>query len=197
MIIGLYGGTFDPIHFGHLFLSEWIREKLMLDKIIFIPAYIPPHKQIQEISHADHRSKMVAIAIEDNPFFEISSYEIEKRNISYSIETIMHFRRKYHLSANQLYFFIGSDSLMDFETWHMPNQILGNSRVVVYRRFSADFSTVRKEYLEKVMLVDNPLIEISSSEIRRRVAKGLSIKYMVSPKVGTFIHAHSLYEKKS
>ena len=195
MKVGLYGGTFDPIHIGHLLLAEWTRVKLNLNKIIFLPALIPPHKQDHAITKPQSRLQMVQLAIQENPYFQASDFEIEKGDISYSIETILRFKELYHLSNRQLYFLVGADSIIDFPAWRAPDKILQNCRVVVYRRPNFDLLTAQTKYMSKVIQIDNPIIEISSSDIRQRVSKGYSIKYLVPYCIEEFIFNNALYKK--
>lgn len=197
MKVGLYGGTFDPIHMGHLLLAEWARDKFNLTKVIFVPTLIPPHKQHHNITSAHQRFEMVRLAIQGNPHFEVSNIEIKRKDVSYSIETIVKFRRRYQLSKKQLYFLIGADSLIEFSSWRTPRQILKNCQVAVYRRSNFDVSKAEAEYLNNVIIIDNPLIDISSSDIRERILKGKSIKYMVSPSVEEFISKSAIYKKNS
>ncbi len=197
MKMGLYGGTFDPIHNGHLLLAEWIREKLELDKIAFIPAFIPPHKMTQKITAAELRFQMIQLAIRSNPHFEVSDYEVNKQGVSFSIDSILHFRSLYGMRPEQLFFLIGSDSLIDFDGWYKPDEILKNCRIIVYRRSHFNPAMVKHAYVQRVTFVENPYIDISSSDIRSRVFQGRSIKYMVSPEVEAFILGNSLYVNKS
>lgn len=195
MKIALYGGSFDPIHYAHLLLAEWIREELALNKIIFIPAFIPPHKQTQNISAAALRLEMIKLAIQDNPHFDVSAYEIEKADISYSINTILFYRNYYQLPAAQLFFLIGDDNLALFSSWKNPEKIVENCQVIVYRRNKVDRATTTTTFHTKMKFIQNPIIDISSSAIRDRIAAGLSIKYMVSPPVEAFILKNGLYKK--
>lgn len=195
MRIGIYGGTFDPIHFGHLILSEWIRESLDLEKIIFIPAFIPPHKTEKTITPPSDRKRMLLMAIENNPCFRMSDYELEKQGVSFSIDTITYYRERYGLDKSDLYFLIGSDSLHDFHTWHQPEKILSLCEVVVYHRPGYDVDAVDPKWKNSVHIYNNPRIEISSTVIRARVALGLSIKYMLPSNVEKYIRDHSLYQK--
>jgi nicotinate-nucleotide adenylyltransferase len=195
MKIGILGGTFDPIHFGHLILSEWIRESLDLEKVIFIPAFIPPHKTEKIITPSSDRKSMILMAIKNNPCFQMSEYELEKKGISYSIDTIAYYRDRYGLGKSDLYFLIGSDSLHDFHTWHQPEKILSRCEVVVYHRPGYDVDAVESKWRNNVHIYNNPRIEISSTVIRERVALGLSIKYMLPSNVEKYIRDHSLYQK--
>lgn len=192
--IGLFGGTFDPVHHAHLLLAEWIKEELSLSKIIFIPAFIPPHKIQHPITPAELRLEMVQLAISDNPAFAVSRVEIDKGDISYSIDTIMYFRRHLNITREQLFFIMGSDNLHQFSSWKSPDKIIDNCQVVVYKRINFDFSEFDPEYKHNMLLLQNPLINLSSSAIRERVLRGQSIKYMVPPLINEFISHHELYK---
>ena len=195
--IAIYGGSFNPIHIGHLLLAEWTREQLKLDKIVFIPSLIPPHKLNNKITEAHHRFKMVELAIQQNAHFSVSNFEIEKNQISFSINTILYFREHFQISEKQLYFLIGCDSLIDFPKWRDPDTILNSCTVVVYRRPLYNIADAKAEYQKKVLLVDNPLIDLSSSFIRNRIQQGKSIRYMVPFGVERYINRNLLYKKKS
>ncbi|MBD3289411.1 nicotinate (nicotinamide) nucleotide adenylyltransferase [candidate division KSB1 bacterium] len=197
MNIGLYGGTFDPVHIGHLLLAEWIREELDLRKIIFIPAAIPPHKQEKEITPSKIRMQMLEYAIRGNSSFKISDFELRNDDVSYSLTTILHFRESLKISRDNLFFIIGADNLVTFSSWHKPKEVLRNSSVVVYRRSGNKLSDVPDEFLNEMLVMNNPLIDISSSEIRERIRDGKTIKYMVPPKIETLIFENNLYKNKS
>jgi len=190
MKIGLFGGTFDPIHIGHLIIAEWIYEELALEKIIFIPAGDPPHKQSKKISSVKNRLDMVRHAIEDNPKFEISEFEVEKTGKSYSVETLEEFSK---LQAN-LFWIIGSDSLIDLPNWFLPDKIFELSTVVVYPRKDLEVEKAPKHFREKSLIVAAPQIEISSTEIRNRVSNGQTIRYLVPAKVEEYIYTNGLYK---
>ncbi len=197
MKICLYGGTFDPVHIGHLLLAEWIRDELDLRKIIFIPAAIPPHKQDKRITPADIRWQMLQLSIQGNPSFNISDFELKNKNVSYSLKTILHYRRTLKISRENLFFLIGADNLENFSSWYKPDEILNACHVVVYRRPGTIIADAPNEYVTKMKIMDNPLIAISSSDIRRRIRNGQSVKYMIPPHVETLIYENNLYKNKS
>ena len=197
MKIGLYGGTFDPVHIGHLLLAEWIRDELDLHEIIFIPAAIPPHKQDATISPPGIRWQMLKLSIQGNPSFKISDFELKNENVSYSLKTIQHYRHTLKKSRDNLFFLIGADNLATFSSWYKPNQILKNCQVVVYRRTGSTTADVPDEYITKMKIMKNPLIDISSSEIRNRIRNGQSVKYMIPQSVEALIYEKNLYKNKS
>lgn len=189
MRIGILGGTFNPVHMGHLILAEEALHKLKLDKVIFVPTLIPPHKSIEgKIKPAD-RLKMVEFAIKDNPSFSFSTYEMDSRKKSYSIDTLKQFRKVYGEDA-QLFFLTGSDSLKDLFSWKDVNEIFKISKFIVANRPGYPVSEVPKE-VETVVITP---IEVSSEDIRRRVREGRSIRYLVPERVRKYIISKKLYQ---
>lgn len=195
--LGIYGGTFDPIHHGHLIIAQHVQNALSLDKIIFIPAAIPPHKEHLQITENNLRWQMLKLAIESNSAFEGCSIELDKKGISFSIDTIELIRKKRNLSRDQLYFIIGADSLRDIHTWYRPEDIFKLSRVVVVPRPGVDLAKVSHKFRNQIINVDAPLIEISSSKIRELIRSGKSIRYLVPDRVEQFIRQHKLYTATS
>ncbi len=188
MRIGLLGGTFNPIHIGHLILAEEALSKLKLDKIVFVPTYIPPHKSVEGAIKPQDRLKMTALAIEDNPSFEVSDFEISSKKTSYSIDTLKEFRKKYGDDA-QLYFITGSDLLKDLFSWKNVNDIFKMSKFVVANRPGYPVKDVPRE-VETVVITP---IEVSAEDIRRRLRAGRSIRYLVPEKVRGYIIDRGLY----
>ena len=189
MRIGILGGTFNPIHIGHLILAEEALVKLNLDKVVFVPTYMPPHKSVEgNIKPAD-RLKMVELAIADNPAFAVSDYEVGSKKTSYSIETLKEFRARYGEDA-QLYFITGSDLLKDLFSWKNVNDIFKMSKFIVANRPGYPVKEVPKE-VETVVITP---IEVSSEDIRRRLKAGRSIRYLVPEKVRGYILEHDLYK---
>lgn len=193
---GLMGGTFDPIHIGHLMISEFIKEELGLDEIVFIPTGNPPHKQNSLI--ADHRYNMVELAISDNKGFSISDVETRRVKESYSIETINILKKELN---GKLYFMIGSDSLFQLKTWRKIEEL---AKLVEFacsiRPHYSEKEDIQREviYLKEkygviVHLVNSPLFEISSTEVRKRIKDNKSVKYIVPDKVIEYININNLY----
>lgn len=197
MKIGLFGGSFDPVHNGHLKIAEWTKNKLSLDKIIFIPAANPPHKLGAVIASAEHRLKMTQLAIEDHPDFEISDVEILRKGISYTIDTVYYFLGKYGLSPNQLFLLIGGDSLVDLPSWRYPDKIIERCTVVVFQRQGADLSAVPDSIANHVKILETPLIDISSTSIRKRIAAEESISDFTPHSVAKYIDKKGLYREIS
>jgi nicotinate-nucleotide adenylyltransferase len=192
MRIGILGGTFNPIHIGHLILAEEAHFKLKLDKLVFVPAFVPPHKSSSEVISAQDRLEMVRIAIEDNPAFDVSTFEIDSKKKSYSIDTLKEFRGVYGEDA-ELCFITGSDSLKDLFSWKNINDIFRISKFVVANRPGYPIKDVPKE-VDTVVITP---IEVSSEDIRKRLAGGRSIRYLVPEKVRKYILEHKLYLTKS
>ena len=194
MKICLFGGTFDPPHIGHLLIAQTVCEAEDFDKILFIPAFNPPHKK--SITPADHRIEMVKTAISDNPKFEYSNVDILRGGISYSIDSIMDVKRKVELNNDDLYYLIGSDSLIDFKNWEKPKQILDECNVIVAIRPGFRPSDIPPWILQKVHFANIPRFELSSSKIRSRWVEDLTIRYMVTLPIWEYINKNSLYSKK-
>lgn len=189
MRIGILGGTFNPIHIGHLILAEEALSKLGLDRVIFVPTYMPPHKNVEGNVKPAERLKMVELAISDNPAFAVSDYEIGSKKTSYSIETLKEFRKLYGEDA-QLYFITGSDLLKDLFSWKNVNDIFKMSKFIVANRPGYPVKEVPKE-VETVVITP---IEVSSDDIRRRLKSGRSIRYLVPDKVRHHIIDRGLYK---
>ncbi len=189
MRIGILGGTFNPIHMGHLILAEEALHKLKLDKVIFVPTLIPPHKSVDGKIKPGDRLNMVVLAIKDNPAFSFSTYEVDSKKKSYSIDTLREFRKIYG-QESQLFFLTGSDSLKDLFSWKDVNEIFKISKFIVANRPGYPLAEVPKE-VETVVITP---IEVSSEDIRRRIRSGRSIRYLVPEKVRKYIAGRKLYQ---
>ncbi len=191
--VGLYGGTFDPIHHAHLIVAEFIREEWHLDKVIFIPAGIPPHKQVY--SPKELRLQMVQVSIDDNPHFECSDIEVTNPAISYSVDTIAAMKEKLGLSPDALFWILGSDNFVSFHKWKAPERILELCQLVVFPRHYEDFERAPEEFRAhpRVHLMDAPVLEIASTQIRSFVKQSRSIRYLVPREVEGIIREHKLY----
>jgi nicotinate-nucleotide adenylyltransferase len=198
--IGVLGGTFDPIHLGHLIVAEDLREKLGLGEVLFIPAGRPWLKLEQEktISAAEHRLAMVRLVVASNSHFKVSAMEIERPGLSYSIDTILELKAKLGAQA-EIYFIVGPDALAELPKWKEPARLVEICQVVGIGRPVHEQVDLRKlessipGASQRIMLVDVPQIDISSTDIRRRVARGLSIRYLVPEAVEKYIEEHKLY----
>ncbi len=189
----LFGGTFDPPHFGHLIVAQTIFEAEHFDQIVFVPAHLPPHKKGMKISSVDNRLKMLEIATQDNPNFIISDIEISRGGISYSLETIRAYKEETGIDRKDLFYLIGSDSLKQFHTWQNPKEILEECRVIVAIRPGFRPSDIPNWILAKIQFANIPRIEISSTQIRERWVEDKTIRYMVTQPVWEFINEQNLY----
>jgi nicotinate-nucleotide adenylyltransferase len=189
MAIGIYGGSFDPIHFGHLITTLDVKEKRNLEKVFFIPSYISPLKQNIIAAEDYHRFKMVELAIQDVKDFLVSDFEIRRKKISYTIETLQEFKK----SFNDIELIIGFDNYLVFDKWYLPDEILNLAKVVVMKRQTENLDSVNNSFKDKMIFVDTPTIEISSTEIRNRVRNNLPIDFFVPQKVKEYIYKNGLY----
>lgn len=190
--IGVFGGTFDPIHTGHLVATEQIREKLDLEKILFIPCWIQPFKQKNKITSAADRLFMTKLAIQGNSYFQVSDIEIKRKKVSYTVETLRELKRKY--KNKQLYLILGSDNIRAIKKWYKPEEIFQLAKVVFVTRPGINQALSLKLPENSIRLAING-VNISSTQIREKVKKGESIKYLVPERVEKFIRANKLYLK--
>jgi nicotinate-nucleotide adenylyltransferase len=198
--VGVLGGTFDPIHLGHLIVAEDLGEKLGLGEVLFIPAGRPWLKLREEkpISAAEHRLAMVRLAVASNRYFKVSTMEIDRPGLSYSIDTILELQAKLGAQA-EIYFIVGPDALAELPKWKEPARLVEICQVVGIGRPAHEQVDLRKMERsvpgasQRIMLVDVPQIDISSTDIRRRVAQGLSLRYLVPEAVEKYIAEHKLY----
>jgi nicotinate-nucleotide adenylyltransferase len=189
--IGIFGGTFDPIHIGHLILAERAREELRLDAVVFVPALLPPHKVLgRSVAPAANRRDMLELAVASNTRFIVSGHEIERGGISYTVDTLRYFSEL--LPRAEFTLLLGGDNARDFGKWHDPETIVRLARVAVWDRPE---SRLPAELLPGVGFerIDSPLFDISSTEIRERVASGKSIRYMTPDVVIEYINKYGLY----
>jgi nicotinate-nucleotide adenylyltransferase len=192
--IGIFGGTFNPIHTGHLLIAQEVLRSLGLNVIIFVPVYIPPHKKDSDLVSAHDRYNMVKIAISNNPNFKVSASEIKRKGLSYSIDTLREFKRKFGRGTN-LYFIIGSDMARELKAWKQIDAINKLVKFVIVNR-----PGYRMKRLPRyAQLIDSPYINISSRRIRRLIKRGDSVRYLVPHKVLEYILKNKIYleERKS
>jgi nicotinate-nucleotide adenylyltransferase len=202
MRLGIFGGTFDPVHYGHLLLAECCREQCQLDEVWFLPTAIPPHKRDLALSPAENRVEMLDLAIAGHEAFAVCRYEIDRGGVNYTFETLEHLREE--VPCRELFFLLGADMLLDLPHWRQPARIIQSALPVVVRRPGAgelDFAGLARfatpERIEQIRLhqVEMPEIGISSTEIRRRSAAGLSIRYQTPRAVEKYIETQGLYRK--
>lgn len=204
--VGLLGGTFDPVHYGHLVIAEEVRTALDMTEMIFIPAGQPPHKPGRVITPPEHRLAMLELAIASNPHFTISLVEMDRPGLSYLIDTLRILRTEMGKDV-ELSFVIGWDSLEELHTWYQPQGILEqlDALVAVGRPGYVDGSAYNNKQLEarlpgitqRLRVVQTPQLNISSTNLRQRVAQGKPIKYQVPDTVERYIFEHGLYVSDS
>jgi len=193
MKICLFGGTFDPLHLGHLLIAQTVCEAENFDKVIFVPALNPPHKNGNKISSIENRMEMLESAIADNPKFEISNIEIQRGGTSYSIDTVTQFKSEYNISRQNLFFLIGSDTLKHFDKWKQPMDIVKEVMVLVAVRPGFRLSSIPNWILHNIQFANIPRFEISSTNIRKRWKENMTIRYMVPLSVWEIINKYNLY----
>jgi nicotinate-nucleotide adenylyltransferase len=198
----IFGGSYDPVHHGHLIVARGVAEKLGSTRVVLIPAKVSPHKESTAAS-GEQRLAMLRLAVEGDPLFEISDTELTRQTPSYSIETVEHFLAR---GVAQPTLVIGADSLSDLPRWHRAEELLDKARIVIAPRppsGKAEIERILQELrgeldesrIERLRgsVVSSPLIDISATDIRRRVAEGRAIRYLVPPAVEQYIRQHGLY----
>jgi nicotinate-nucleotide adenylyltransferase len=200
--IGLIGGTFDPIHYGHLVVAEEVRAMLKLAEMIFIPSGSPPHKHGHTNTAPQHRLAMLELAIASNPYFTLSRIEFDRPGPSYLADTLRMLREQWG-SAIELSFILGWDSLQEFHHWRDPQGILAQlTHLVAVNRpryietieYNKELETQLPGITQRLLVVDAPQLDISSTDLRRRIAEGRPIKYQVPEAVELYIMRHELYQ---
>lgn len=201
--LGIFGGSFDPIHYGHLLLAETCREQCQLDQVLFVPAAVPPHKQTQSLTASRERVEMLRLAIGGHGQLAVSTIEIDRGGVSYTVDTLAALAEQY--PGSLLFFLMGADSLKDLPTWREPQRLCELAVPLVVRRAGSpepDFSVishlVAKDRLDEIRehQVEMPIVELSSTEIRRRVSSKRSIRYRTPRAVEKFIESHGLYRSE-
>jgi len=189
--IGIFGGSFNPPHYGHLLLAETCANKLNLDSVIFIPAYISPHKR-SETNDVRARLDMIKLACNGNKRFDVSTVEIEKKGLSYTVETLEIYKRLYG-GKSVFYLLMGEDSYMELDTWKDHKRLFSLAKIVVVRRPGSK----KKKGFTNVRTIEMAPIGISSRQIRGMVRSQASIRYMVPEAVRGYILRHRLYARKT
>ena len=202
--IGVLGGTFDPVHYGHLVVAEEVYATLHLTEMVFVPAGQPPHKTNVEITAAKHRLKMLELAIASNPHFTISRVDLDRPGPSYTVDMLQLLRRQWG-EHTAIYFIIGRDSLEDLLSWHDSSGILEQlTHLVAVRRPGYSESEAFYDSLEarlsgikqRLLIVETPRFNISATDLRQRVAEGRPIKYQTPESVESYIVQYGLYRTK-
>ncbi len=194
--IGVFGGAFNPLHIGHLINAEFVGNEFNLDKILFIPTKIPPHKKLSGPISDKIRIKMIKKAIKEYPYFEFSDIEIKREKVSYTIDTLIELSKKY--PDSKLYLIIGNEWLDRFNTWYRYEDIFKYVKLIILRRVKNKYSKTNlpdflKKFHSKIIFASNPVINISSTYIRKLIRKGFNIKYMVPEVVRKYIKKYNLY----
>jgi nicotinate-nucleotide adenylyltransferase len=203
--VGILGGTFDPIHFGHLVVAEEVREALSLDRVVFIPAANPPHKQGIAISSAADRAAMVELAIAGNPSFAMSRIEMDRPRLSYTADTLAALTAEAARQRveRELFFILSAEALAGLPTWHEPQRVLELARLVVVPRpgspvpTAAEIEALFGERSGRIQTVATLPLAHSASDVRHRAAAGRTIRYLVPPAVEAYICDHRLYRSAS
>lgn len=193
MKIGILGGTFNPVHFGHLLLAEGVRDNLSLDRVIFIPVNIPPHKDKADIIDSRERFKMLELAVSDNSYFSVWDIEIERKGISYSIDTLKVLKEKFR-DGDELFFIVGSDEVKHLDAWKDISEIKKMVKFIVAVRPGYEMQHSSSLPLE-IIRTSIKALDISGYEIRRRIREDKSIRYLLPDKVREFILEKRLYKK--
>lgn len=198
--LAVFGGTFSPPHIGHLLLAENAMYELNADKIVFMTAGNPPHKDNRGVIDKKHRFEMVKLMIKDNNNFEASDLEIKNDSKSYTADTLLKLRELYN--ASKIYFIVGLDSFYDMEKWYKPELIFNRCTLAVSLRgglsaenFEEKADYYRKKYNAEIVKITMPEVEISSSDIRKRIAEGRPVRYMLSKEVVDYINKNNLYKE--
>lgn len=187
MQIGVFGGGFDPPHIGHLVACEIVRERLKLDRIIFVPTFNPPHKRIDTPFH--HRVKMTELAIKDNPCFFVSDIEKSLEVPSFTIRTLKELQKRY--PEDEFYLIIGADEFKDFKNWKSPEEILRIAKIVILYR--PDY-IIMEDLPRIAILLEIPQIGISSTQLREWIREKMTVRYLIPDRVLDYIRDNRLYE---
>lgn len=198
--IGILGGTFDPIHHGHLAAAEEARVALGLERVLLVPARVSPLKLDQPLTPALHRLAMTRLAAASNPHMAVSTVDLDRAGPSYTVETLALLQAELGPAA-ELYFIVGTDSLAELARWHDPARLIRLCRIVAVSRPPYAYDLAPLERLlpgvtERVLYLPIPLLDIAASDLRRRIQEGRSIRYYVPPAVADYIYAHQLYHPR-
>lgn len=203
MRLGIFGGSFDPVHYGHLLLAEQCRETCRLDRVLFVPAATPPHKIDGLRASPQQRVEMLKLGIAGHECFEVSTIEVDRGGVSYTVDTLSDLRKS-EASDAQLFLLMGAESLSELPTWREPETICNLATIVVARRAGAppiEFQVlsplVSPDRLDEFQAAqfETPIIELSSTDIRQRVARGNSIRYRTPRAVEKYIESKRLYQE--
>lgn len=216
--VGIFGGTFDPPHVGHLLLAETVREQLDLDEVLFVPCNEPPHKDASNLTPAMHRYAMVVAATLQNPAFTACAVEVSREGPSYAIDTVRTLKEEQG-PETEMFFVCGLDSFLEIRTWHRHEELLDLCSFVVVSRPDSSFAALREALpaplLERIVELrggaivgddaaglhiyfsDALLVDLASTDIRERIQQGRSIRYRVPPEVEQYVRTHELYARRA
>lgn len=197
--IGIMGGTFNPVHIGHLFVAEAAREAFSLEQVIFIPTGDPPHKEPSQLASGRDRIRMLQLAVRDNPLFQVNEMEITREGTTYTIDTLIEWKAAH--PKDQVFFIIGGDTLPELKTWRTFEKVARLCSFVVYQRFGYNKTDLEKEaerlfqiYQAEILFMEGSYLEVSSSSVRARLAENQTIRYLVPDNVVNYILEHKLYK---
>jgi len=198
--IGIMGGTFDPIHYGHLVTAETARSEFALEKVIFVPSGNPPHKSEAMVTRKEQRYLMTVLATAANPYFEVSRVEIERPGQSYAIDTVREFKSKMD-EDSEIYFITGADAIFEIVTWKDVDGLFDRCTFIAATRPGFNLDALREkllkrlpiEYLKKIIPLEVPAMAISSTDIRQRIRNNRTVKYLLPEEVENFIYKNKLY----
>ncbi|MEZ6084439.1 MAG: nicotinate (nicotinamide) nucleotide adenylyltransferase [Phycisphaerae bacterium] len=199
--VALYGGSFNPVHHGHLSIARSIAEALDIDQVVLLPSHAPPHKLAQGLAKTEHRMAMVRLAVTNDPLFSVSDHDATCVGPSYTVKTIEHFKSALPDDA-EIVWIVGADSLLELHTWYQVAKLVANCRIVTANRpgsaigsLDALEAMIGKEATRRLLddVIDTPHIDISSTQIRNRVKENRSIRYFVPSNVEEYIRQHGLY----
>ena len=197
MRLGIYGGTFDPVHYAHLLAAEQCREQCRLDEVWFIPAAAPPHKPTRVISPGETRAEMLEVAVAGHPQFRVDRRELKREGLSYTVDTLDEIRAED--PRRELFLLLGADSVADFGTWHEPERILELATLMSVNRgrVRPDLAAFEQQFgraaLDRVLHVEMPAVDLAATDLRERVRSGRSIRFMTPRGVEAYIAQHGLY----
>ncbi|MGN1011110.1 MAG: nicotinate-nucleotide adenylyltransferase [Clostridia bacterium] len=196
--IGIMGGTFDPIHYGHIVTASKVKKSFGLDEVVFVPSGNPPHKKERKITPAEHRLNMVNRAVKSIKGFSVSTMEMDRPGYSYALDTVNGFYRLYGEDTD-LYFITGADAIAEIATWHRADELMKKCRFIASARPGYHFDkehAIAEKYKDRIVLFPETNIAVSSSDIRRRIAQGKSVTSMLPEEVEQYIREHHLYTEE-
>lgn len=196
--VGILGGTFNPVHIGHLILAETAYETFGLDYVLLMPNGNPPHKEINTEDGGIHRMNMLRLAVEDNPHLQLSSFELDKKGVMYTYRTLELLKEQH--PDTEYYFILGADSLFDLKKWQKPDSICKNATLLAAvrdelgkERVKQQIALLEQEFQAEIYLMDTPNLSFSSHNIRERIKNGKTVTYYIPKAVEEYIHDNNLY----